>query len=162
MGKKNLLKDRRGISPVITTVILVAVGIAIAVAIALWMSGLVGLFTRFERIEIKNSYVDVDTSGDFIVTVIFSNTGSSDASIDSVLLNGKPLSSWTGATLNVNGTSAVLPIPMPVGAETTATLQFSNPCHATSGSAQLKSGVTLTVTLHSTGGKEYPTSVALP
>ena len=160
MRKKNLLKDRRGISPVITTVILVAVGIAIAVAIALRMSGLVGLFTRFEKIEIRNSYVDTQ-GANFIVHVTFSNTGSSDTSIDSVLLNGKPLESWTSVTFDVNGTST-LPAPMPVGVQKILTLTFPNPCHAVSGDAVLTSGVTVTITLHSTGGKEYPTSVALP
>jgi flagellin-like protein len=159
MRKKKLLKDRRGISPVITTVILVAVGIAIAVAIALWMSGLVGLFTRFEKIEIKNSYVDVD-NGDFVVYVTFANTGSSDASIDSVLINGKPLEAW-GAGLQtdppvVSGT----PLAVPVG--TTISLTITIPPGTKSGEAELKSGVTVTVTLHSTSGKDYPTSVALP
>jgi flagellin-like protein len=159
MRKKNLLKDRRGISPVITTVILVAVGIAIAVAIALWMSGLVGLFTRFEKIEIKNAYVDANTGGGFTIYVTFSNTGSSDASIDSVLINGKPYSAWGAVglapSIPVNGSLAV-----PVGAQTT--LVMTIPADASSGAATLKSGVTVTVTLHSTSGKEYPTSVALP
>jgi flagellin-like protein len=158
MGKKNLLKDRRGISPVITTVILVAVGIAIAVAIALWMSGLVGLFTRFEKIEIKNAYVDANTGGGFTIHVLFSNTGSSDASIDSVLINGKPCTAW-GVTLNPaipsNGS-----LPVPVGAQ--IALDLTIPANAQSGDAYLRSGVTVTVTLHSTSGKEYPTSVALP
>jgi flagellin-like protein len=154
MGKKNLLKDRRGISPVITTVILVAVGIAIAVAIALWMSGLVGLFTRFEKIEIKNAYVEVN-GANFEVNVVFSNTGSSDTSIDALLLNGKPCSSWGSTTFN-----GTLPIAAPVGVQKLIVVTI--PSGAKSGDATLTSGVTVTITLHSTGGKEYPASVALP
>ena len=158
--KRQMLKDRRGISPVITTVILVAVGIAIAVAISLWMSGLVGLFTRFEQLEIRNSYVDIVGGGSaFNVTVLFSNTGTSDTSVDSVLINGKPFSAWQGTTISLNG-SATLPFAVPVGSHNCLTVRI--PKGSASGEATLTSGVTVTVTIHSTSGKEYPTSVALP
>jgi len=40
-----------GISPVVATVILVAIAIVIAIAVAFWATGLVGIFTRFEKIE---------------------------------------------------------------------------------------------------------------
>jgi len=52
-GRKN-----SGISPVVATVILVAVAIVIAIAVAFWASGLVGVFTRFEKIEIVSAYWD--------------------------------------------------------------------------------------------------------
>lgn len=155
MKEKNPLKDRRGISPVITTVILVAVGIAIAVAVALWMGGLVGLFTKFEKIEIKNSYPNV-AGGNFEIILTFSNTGTTDTSIDSVLINGKPSEAWTGLSLN-----QTLPLAVPMGVQKGLKVTFPF-AGATSGDAILRSGVTVTVTLHTTGGKEFPTSVALP
>jgi len=157
--RSNLARDKRGISPVITTVILVAVGIAIAVAIALWMSGLIGIFTRFEKIEIKNSYVEVDDST-FTVIVLFSNTGSSDTSVDSVLINGRPFDAWTNPNVSVNGSQTLSPFAVPVGKQ--MRLEITIPSGASSGGATLRSGVTVTVTLHSTGGREYPTSVTLP
>ena len=49
-GRKN-----SGISPVVATVILVAVAIVIAIAVAFWASGLVGVFTRFEKLEIVSA-----------------------------------------------------------------------------------------------------------
>jgi len=161
--KQKLMRDRKGISPVITTVILVAVGIAIAVAVALWMSGLVGLFTRFEQLEIKNRYVDIVDSGSaFNVTVIFSNTGTTDTSVDSVLINGKPASAWsTGGAITMSpDVTADNPLSAPVGKQTTLIIKI--PKGVKSGEATLTSGVTVTITLHTTGGKEYLTSVALP
>jgi len=68
------MKTKKGISPVITTVILVAVGIAIAIAVALWMSGLVGIFTRFEKVEVRNSYASKPSG--FEIVISFINTGS--------------------------------------------------------------------------------------
>jgi len=44
--------NRRGISPVIATIIIVAVAIAIAIAVAFWVVGIAGLFTRFEKLEL--------------------------------------------------------------------------------------------------------------
>jgi hypothetical protein len=53
-----VVRGKAGISPVVATVILVAVAIVIAIAVAFWASGLVGVFTRFEKIEIQAAYWD--------------------------------------------------------------------------------------------------------
>jgi len=155
--KEKSMRDKRGISPVITTVILVAVGIAIAVAVALWMSGLVGLFTRFEQLEIKNRYVDVAGNGSFIVHVVFTNTGTTDTSVDNVLINGKPYDAW-----GISITPPIAPLSAPVGVQQDMTITIPKDAQTQGGAAKLTSGVTVTITLHTTGGKEYLTSVALP
>ncbi|RLF08230.1 MAG: hypothetical protein DRJ64_01405, partial [Thermoprotei archaeon] len=46
--------NNKGISPVIATVIIVAVAIAISIAVAFWMTGIVGLFTGFEQVQITS------------------------------------------------------------------------------------------------------------
>ena len=146
------MKTKKGISPVITTVILVAVGIAIAIAVALWMSGLVGIFTRFEKVEVRNSYASKPSG--FEIVISFINTGSADTTIDSVLLNGWLYTDW-GATLN-----DTLPLSLPVGNLKGLKVDFAD--GATSNGAKLVSGVTVNVDLHSTGGKDYSTAVTLP
>jgi len=147
------MKDKRGISPVITTVIIVAVGIAIAIAVALWMSGLVGIFTRFEKIEIRNAYATKPSA--FLVKITFINTGSADTTIDSVLVNGRLYNEWTGTSIN-----QTLPLAVPIGV--LKGLEVSIPDGAKSGSSTLVSGVTVNVALHTTGGKEYSAAVTLP
>ena len=147
------MKDKRGISPVITTVIIVAVGIAIAIAVALWMSGLVGIFTRFEKLEIRNSYATKPS--DFMVKISFINTGSADTTVDSVLINGRLYTEWLGAKVN-----QTLPLPVPVGNLINMLVTF--PDGSTSSGALLVSGVTVNIALHTTGGKEYSTAVTLP
>jgi len=49
--------NRKGISPVIATVIIVAVTITVAIAISFWMGGIAGLYTRFEKLEITYATV---------------------------------------------------------------------------------------------------------
>jgi len=83
--------NKKGISPVIATVIIVSVAIAIAVAVAFWMTGITGLFTRYERVEITNCYADWDTTTKaWIIVVQLRNSGSDDATIDEIFINGRP------------------------------------------------------------------------
>ena len=62
-----------------------AVAIVIAIAVAFWASGLVGVFTRFEKLEITSAVmIDEDT-----FQVRIRNTGSADTSIIQVVVQGK-------------------------------------------------------------------------
>jgi flagellin-like protein len=130
-------RSRSGISPVVATVILVAIAIVIAIAVAFWATGLVGIFTRFEKLEITSAYQDPNNPGNIIVRV--RNTGSSPTAIAEVIINGisvKQVDNPDTCKLNVGDTLQV-----------TIT---------TSG---LQGGVTYEVMLKSTGGKQYPTAI---
>jgi FlaG/FlaF family flagellin (archaellin) len=156
-----MLNDRRGVSPVITTVIIVAVGITIAIAVALWMTGLVGAFMGYEKIEVRSAFASPATGGGggWVIVINYINTGSSPAKIDNVFINNIPYNQWSNVECDPNiagGTYA----PANIGVEGTITLTLGNPCKY--GDQSLVSGVTVTIKLHSTGGKEYFTSVVLP
>jgi flagellin-like protein len=79
-----VVRGKAGISPVVATVILVAVAIVIAIAVAFWASGLVSVFTRFEKIEIQAAYWDGAQ-----VVVIAKNSGSSPTVVDMIQVNGR-------------------------------------------------------------------------
>jgi flagellin-like protein len=164
---RRLLKDKRGISPVITTVILVAVGIALAVAIGLWMSGLVATFTRFEKLEVTSAYATATTSttgsgtSGWTVTITVKNTGSADATITMVMINGVPTKSVTGITWD-QPTKDPSDTNVPISVGSSATFQFTLNNGATIGSGTASSGITLNIVLHSAAGKDYPASVTLP
>jgi len=131
-------KGKSGISPVVATVILVAVAIVIAIAVAFWASGLVGVFTRFEKIEIQAAYWDAANNNQTVV--IAKNTGSSPAVVDMILVNGQP------CLRNLNR-------QLPVG----EVYEFHIPkdCVVTG-------GVTNEIALHTTSGKTYPVAVLVP
>jgi hypothetical protein len=80
-------------------VILVAVAIVIAIAVAFWASGLVGVFTRFEKIEIVAAYWDGSD-----VVLIARNTGSSIAVIDMIMANGAPCITGLAETVSIGST----------------------------------------------------------
>ena len=127
-------RSSSGISPVVATVILVAIAIVIAIAVAFWASGLVGVFTRFEKLEITAAYWD----GESIVLHV-KNSGSADTVVDMIIVNGKP--AMTG-----------LNIKMPIGAATTIKVT----------KGFITGGVTNEVAIHTTGGKLYPVAVLVP
>jgi len=135
-------RSSSGISPVVATVILVAIAIVIAIAVAFWASGLVGVFTRFEKIEIKAAYV----SGSNVILVV-KNTGSAAATIDDIYVNGVPLGTtgWSPTSISLSP-----------GDETTITVSSAG------GGSSFISGVTYEVAVHTASGKLYPVSVLIP
>jgi len=91
--------NKKGISPVIATVIIVSVAIAIAVAVAFWMTGITGLFTRYERVEITNCYADWNTTCNcWLIVIQLRNSGSDDATLDEIFINGRPHAAITNLT----------------------------------------------------------------
>ncbi len=161
---KTSMRPRQGISPVVATVILVAIAIVIALAVAFWAGGLVGAFTRFEKIELSSVYaVPGTTAGTYDVTIVARNTGSSAATIDAVHINGVLAFEISGTTCTSAGTSP--PGITSLGSCTiddsalepgeTATIQIT-------GLEPTSSGITIEVAVHTASGKLYPSSVLLP
>ncbi len=83
-------RRRRGISPVIAAVILVAVAITISIAAAYWMGGIAGQFTKYENVEIQTGYSTKGASG-WTVTLQMKNTGSQSATLILAFVNDVPL-----------------------------------------------------------------------
>jgi flagellin-like protein len=126
-------RKKSGISPVVATVILVAVAIVTAIAVAFWASGLVGIFTRFEKLEIVSAIM---TSEDEF-QVVLRNTGSAPTRIIQVVVQGQ----FVGPVDP--------PAPVDVGQTVTCTVTIDSP----------PPGITVELAFYSAGGKVYPTAV---
>jgi flagellin-like protein len=165
MNRKN-----KGISPVVATVIIVAIAIALAIAVALWASGLVGIFTRFEEVKVISAYAEATPegqAGDFTVTMDIKNTGSADATIDNVVINGKPFETgYPSGSITVKikvGTgdgqqltpSSGAGISLKSGETGTMTIDIK-------AAAGFKSGQTLDIKIHTAAGHDYAKAVVLP
>jgi flagellin-like protein len=86
---------KKGISPVIATVILVAIAIVISIAAAFWMTGLLSSFTSYEKIEIRYIYATRYDNNKYNVTLTVANTGSAVATIQELRINDKMLSYYS-------------------------------------------------------------------
>ncbi|MCD6563556.1 MAG: hypothetical protein J7K23_06525 [Thermoproteales archaeon] len=147
--------DRRGISPVIATVIIVAVAIAISIAVAFWMTGIVGLFTGFEQVQVISAYATGDESSGWTINVQVKNTGTSAASVDMIFINGKPLSAYSGVTASPDPSSSTVSISP--GSTTTFTITIADKT-----TSNFSSGQSVEIKLHTASGKEYPKLIVLP
>ena len=149
---------RKGISPVIATVIIVAVTIAVAIAVAFWMTGIVGLFTAAEKLEIVYANAQPTEGDGWTVTIKVRNTGTTTTSIDVVMINGVEVgSSGCGGASLPSGT---IPLTLKPGEDNTITISITK--DGTCGSTKFTNGLSIEVKLHSTGGKEYPKLLVLP
>ncbi|MCD6465086.1 hypothetical protein J7L27_01810 [Candidatus Bathyarchaeota archaeon] len=181
--------NRRGLSPVIATVILVAVTIVVAVAIAYWMGGIAGLYTRYEELKITYAnpvraedlnYGDDGTFDGWNITLKVKNTGSASATIDDILLNGVSITNvnngTTGAVI-INATVFYgednVPAPNKAGqGNSTISITVNGgeeiylliiiPDGAQMGSSTASSGLSLEIKLHTAAGREYPKLISLP
>jgi flagellin-like protein len=154
MGKtrKNTFKKRTAVSPVIATVILVAVAITVAVGVSYWMGGISSQYTQFEKIEIQTGYATVITGG-WNVSLSLKNSGSSPSTITHCFVNEIPVDGYNASTLVNDEFHASFP-------DTGFTLESGESGEVyvliSSGNVtKLTSGTTVNVKLHSTGGMDY-------
>jgi flagellin-like protein len=164
--RKTFNGNLKAVSPVIATIIIVAITITMSIAVAYWVLGLGSSFTKYEKVEFTSGYADLN--GNTFVTILnFKNTGSATATVDNatIFYNGKPSVAFiTGDQPNAlfnNCTTALTPTP------TTATVNLKP---GESGNATITmaqgstwvSGMTVEVMIQTSAGKQYPKVITLP
>ena len=141
-------------SPVIATVILVAVAITVAVAVAYWMSGIAGQYTKFEKVEIQTAY-STRVAGGWDVSMEIKNTGSAASTIIRAFVNDVPINStyYGQSTIVANETACDFPyttgLTIDSGDAATIMIYISDTYR------NLSSGTTVNIKLHSAGGMDY-------
>jgi flagellin-like protein len=151
-----IIQKRKAVSPVIATVILIAVAVALGIAVAFWASGLTSSFSKYEKLGVNTQYATLSPSKGWNVTIGGQNTGSSDASITQIQINGVPYNSYSGVTLNTT-----LPKSVPSGSSFTLQLNINNNAQL-NGVNKFASGQTIQVTIITAAGNNYPASIVLP
>ena len=81
--RRRISNNKKGMSIVISTVIIIAITITMAIAVAFWAMGLGNSFTKFEKLEFVSIYADVPVNRGFqggtqataIVTALDTNGG---------------------------------------------------------------------------------------
>ena len=147
---ENLI-ERRAVSPVIATVILVAVAITVAVGVSYWMSGIAGQYTSFEKVEIKTAICTSDVTG-FTIVIKLKNSGSATSTLSNVFINDVEVSLYgstmTPAAITTDMTTTT-PFTLLSGEEKSVTVFIGT------GYGKLSAGTTVNIKLHSAGGMDY-------
>jgi len=164
---RNIAGEKKGLSPVIATVILISVTIVVAVSVAYWMGSIASGYTTFEQIELPTVYAKYNNDAEaWNVTIELKNTGSADATIDNIFLNSIPLEDYgNNITLyyNTNGTTLTsslsnIEIRINKGSSAIIILEIKGN-NAVEGCT---AGTRVDIKLHSAAGREYPAQVKLP
>jgi len=164
--KRSFRGNLKAVSPVIATIIIVAIAIVMSIAVAYWMLGLGGAFTRFEKLEFQSGYAVVNdqtlignpSDDTFDIKLRLKNTGSADATIDLVFLNAKPYSDYgTGdsAVIVPAGFIGKTLIPGADTGEVVITLTRGP-------TTTWKSGMTVELVVQTVAGRQYPKVIILP
>jgi flagellin-like protein len=108
-----ILKSKKALSPVVASIILIAVTVAVSIAVAAWMGALTFTFTATEQIQITNMQFGPAGTNSWIAVTI-NNTGTSPVTINEAWVNNvkqtvselpKTISANSGWVLNITNYS---------------------------------------------------------
>ncbi len=162
--KRNLRRDKKGMSIVISTIIIIAISITMAIAVSFWAMGIGNAYTRFEKLEFITAYAS-DTTVPYQgrqcyqIFVQLKNTGSNTATINNIFLDGKPYNAGYPPTRVPGGVLAYQSGIMAVSLQTGQSL---------GGSIYLpvgglwNSGDYVALEIETSAGRHYPYTFVLP
>jgi len=165
-----IIHKRRAVSPVIATVILIAVAVALGIAVAFWASGLTSSFSKYEKLGVNTQYATLVssclfnnmTSPCWTVTLGGQNTGSSDATITQIQINGVPVKSNYVQVTTPGGGSLSKGISVPSGQSFLLSIGLDSSGGAVNNAHTFTDGQTIQVTIITAAGNNYPASIVLP
>jgi len=169
-SNNKISRKSRGVSPVIATVILVAVAITVAVAVSYWMAGISSQYTSFEKVEIQSGHATKAAEG-WTIEMTLKNTGTATATMIDVLINDVSVTGTTIAPHEMAQLTDCLTDPLPLYEATGTNILDPIPTDLKdtieSGATQtievyigidyasLTSGTTVNIKIHSAGGMDY-------
>ncbi len=172
MENMSKLSKRRAVSPVIATVILVAVTITVAVAVAYWMAGISSQYTSFEKVEIQSAIFTPATSAYWEIKITLKNSGTKTATLTDIYVNdmiatlmasdtyasGNEISAYLADDGDPT-TPAAIPLQIESGATNFVWVWIDD---VTGDAILLSSGTTINIKIHSAAGMDYIKLVQLP
>jgi flagellin-like protein len=105
---RKLKKSAKALSPVVASIILIAVTVAVSIAVAVWMGALSTGFMQTEQITITN----VVFSGTNTITMTISNSGTANATISYASVNNVQATITSGSLLVANTPANTLVLTM--------------------------------------------------
>ena len=101
-----ILKSKKALSPVVASIILIAVTVAVSIAVAAWMGALTIGFMGSSSVTITNVQF-VNGNGNQYIDVSLKNTGTNTVTIASVKVNNSPKAINATLTLSSGATGGL-------------------------------------------------------
>ncbi len=160
-------QTRKAVSPVIATVILVAVAITVSVGVSYWMGGISSQYTQFEKIEIQSAVCSWDdTQFEWEIVAKLKNSGTAPATLNSIFINDVEVDTYNVATAGEGEATTSMTNTESIESGATATITIyidgtgdaleADPVVAgTDYWKSVTSGTTVNIKIHSAGGMDY-------
>jgi len=148
---------KKGVSPVIATVILVAIAIVVSIAAAFWMTGLLGSFTSYERVQITASYA-TRSGNTYTVCVNMTNIGAANVTVTAILINDKPYTAYGGVSISIKVDGSTYDsLPVSFGPGHRFNLKITG-----LSTSDFRPGSTIKVSILTASGVTYDRTITLP
>ena len=137
MNFRKFRKSAKALSPVIATIILIAVTVAVSVVVAAWMGALtIGFMGNSEQAKITNVVLSdpTGTSGQAVVTI--QNTGSAAVTISSATIDGNTGTLVSGYLSGTTTTNLLNKGQIPIAKGTSVDVTITTAAETFSNSAQ--------------------------
>ena len=146
------IRSRKAVSPVIATVILVAVAITVAVAVSYWMGGISSQYTKFEKVEIQSGVTTWNATGTYWkVTLKCKNSGTATATLNSAFINDVEVTTYGQDSPSASAVSTNMTTTTSIASGASALINL----YVDQGYASLSAGTTVNIKIHSAGGMDY-------
>jgi len=106
-----LRRSRKALSPVIASIILIAVTVAVSIAVAAWMGALTFNFMATEQGQI--TFMQFTAGANGVITVTFNNTGTTKITLNTVYVNNVVIAPASWAAYVGGSTTASSPATVP-------------------------------------------------
>jgi len=148
------MRNRKAVSPVIATVILVAVAITVAVAVAYWMGGIASQYTKFEKVEIQTGVCTwYPAQGYWQIDLKLKNTGTAQATLISAFINDVEIQNYNATAVVAGQTSTNMTDTSATSIDSGAAILIH--IWIDQGYLSLSSGTAVNIMIHSAGGMDY-------
>jgi FlaG/FlaF family flagellin (archaellin) len=161
MKKRRTRERRRGVTPIIATILLVSIAVTVTVAVAFWQGNAVGRHTQFEHLVRQNAICSVN-AGNWTIALKVKNAGMTDAHLTNLFLNGEEVDTYdavdSGYTFADEWATNMTQTEIIRSGETREIVVYLDPDRPDS---TLSPGTLVEITMHSAGGMDYFTLVTL-
>jgi flagellin-like protein len=101
-----ILKSKKALSPVVASIILIAVTVAVSIAVAAWMGALTIGFMGSSSVTITNVKFEGNQTGSKYINCTLKNSGTNTVTIVTVKVNNEPQTTITFDSDHSSGTFA--------------------------------------------------------
>jgi flagellin-like protein len=122
MNYRKFRKNAKALSPVVASIILIAVTVAVSVVVAAWMGGMtIGLMGNAEQSSIAN----IAFVGTTQIDVLVQNSGSTTVNITQAFINGVAVTMSPASPSVTKSASGTISLTLPTGTTLSAGTSYS-------------------------------------